>query len=168
MKCQECRGEMTSRREAHRYVESGLPNVTLVDVEVRQCPRCGERTVGIPRVEELHRLLALELARKPERLLPNEIRFLRKYLGLSGVDFAERMRVDPATVSRWEREQEPQPMGPQAELLLRLMAVRDRPVSDYTEESMEGAARADAAPLSVRLRPSRGGWRHDDADRDAA
>lgn len=163
MRCPKCRGEMTSTREAHRYAESGLPNVTLVDVEVRHCPRCGERTVGIPRVEELHRLLALELARKPERLLPNEVRFLRKYLGLSGVDFAERMRVDPATVSRWEREGDAQAMGPQAELLLRLMAVRDQPVSEYGDDVLGTAARSDAAPLSVRLRVSRGAWRHDAA-----
>ena len=164
MKCTECREEMTSKREVHRYVESGLPNVTLVDVEVRHCPRCGERTVGIPRVEELHRLLALELARKPERLLPNEVRFLRKYIGLSGVDFAERMRVDPATVSRWERQQEPQAMGPQAELLLRLMAVRDQPVSEYGDEVLGTAARSEAAPLSIRLRVSRGGWRRQTAE----
>lgn len=115
-------------------------------------------------MEELHRLLALELARKAERLLPNEIRFLRKHLGLSGVDFAERMRVDPATVSRWEREQEPQAMGPQAELLLRLMAVRDQPVSEYGDQALASAARNDAAPLSVRLRVSRGGWRHEAAE----
>ena len=164
MKCPECRTQMTSTREPHRYAESGLPNVTLVDVEVRHCPKCGERAVAIPRVEELHRLLALELARKPERLLPNEVRFLRKHLGLSGVDFAERMRVDPATVSRWERADDPQAMGPQAELLLRLMAVRDQPVSEYGDEMLGTAAREDAAPLSLRLRVSRGGWRHDAAE----
>ena len=57
MKCPQCRSEMTTTRENHRWGASGLPNVVLVDVEVRRCPVCGESAVMIPRIAALHRAL---------------------------------------------------------------------------------------------------------------
>src|SRR5262249_13942609 len=42
------------------------------------------------------------LARQRARLRPEEVRFLRKYLSLSGPDFARIMDAAPETVSRWE------------------------------------------------------------------
>src|SRR5687767_12141989 len=93
MKCPVCRSELKSRRESHRYTESGLPNVTLADVEVRHCAKCGEHLVSIPRIEELHRVLALELIRQKSRLTGDEVRFLRKYLGWSAIDFARHIGV---------------------------------------------------------------------------
>jgi DNA-binding transcriptional regulator YiaG len=50
----------------------------------------------------LNEVLAKAIAKKPHRLTPGEIRFLRKYLGWSGKDFAQFMGVTPETVSRWE------------------------------------------------------------------
>ena len=94
-KCKVCSGEMTSSREAYRYNESGLPNVILKDVEVRRCPNCGTQEVPLPRVEELHRAIAMALVHKPARFLGAEVRYLRKYMGWSGVDFASRMGVTP-------------------------------------------------------------------------
>lgn len=86
MKCPQCRNEMICKTENHRYAESGLPNVVLVGVEVEHCENCGEHLVSIPDIEGLDRALAMALIRHPGRLAPNEIRFLRKWLGWSGVD----------------------------------------------------------------------------------
>jgi putative zinc finger/helix-turn-helix YgiT family protein len=108
---------MQSSRENHRWDASGLPNVVLIDVEVRRCPACGERTVVIPRIEALHRALAMTVIARPGRLAPQEIRFLRKWLGWSGQDFARHFGVTPTTVSRWERLEDPSPMGGTAERL---------------------------------------------------
>jgi len=94
-------------------------------VEVDRCPKCGAVEIVIPRIEELHRALALAILRKRGRLAAPEVRFLRKYLGWSGADFAKHMGVDAATVSRWENEE--QPMGPVADRLLRLMVVTREP-----------------------------------------
>jgi hypothetical protein len=66
---------------ARREVESGLPDVTLVGVELRTCPSHGELEVVIPKIEELHRTLAKELPSKRPSFTEQEIRFLRKYLG---------------------------------------------------------------------------------------
>jgi putative zinc finger/helix-turn-helix YgiT family protein len=156
MKCAECHAEMTSRRENYKYDASGLPNVTLLGVEVRICPDCGEREVVIPKIEELHRAIARAVIGKAARLVPEEVRFLRKVLGLSGADFAKRMGVDPTTVSRWETGT--QPIGPQADRLLRLMVVVSPPKSDYAVETLADIE-DDAKPLRLRLEPTRAGWR---------
>ena len=82
---------MTSSREAYRYTESGLPNVILKDVEIRRCRNCGAQEVPVPRVAELHRAIATALVHKSARFLGAEVRYVRKYMGWSGVDFASRM-----------------------------------------------------------------------------
>ena len=112
-KCKVCSGEMTSSREAYRYNESGLPNVILKDVEVRRCPNCGTQEVPLPRVAELHRAIAMALVHKPARFLGAEVRYLRKYMGWSGVDFASRMGDPRDRLPLGEREgSHPHDLGP--------------------------------------------------------
>jgi putative zinc finger/helix-turn-helix YgiT family protein len=130
MKCVQCAGTMKSTRGAHRYTESGLSNVTLLNVELRSCPACGEREVVIPRIEELHRLIARTLAESPASLVPEQIRFLRKWLGWSSSDFALMMGVRPETVSRWEAKTGYQ-MPATAERLLRLLVANHEPITQY-------------------------------------
>ncbi|HYY52780.1 MAG TPA: YgiT-type zinc finger protein, partial [Myxococcales bacterium] len=78
-KCRVCGTPTELRRENYKYYASGLDNITLENIEVRHCPKCGERQALIPALAELHKSIALALAEKRERLLPKEIRFLRKY-----------------------------------------------------------------------------------------
>jgi putative zinc finger/helix-turn-helix YgiT family protein len=129
--CVECGTEMLppERRDQVPY-PCGLPHVVLNGVLVRRCPTCGDEQVEVPRPLDLHRILALAVAHRPGALAPEEIRFLRKHLGWSGVDFARRFRTTPQTVSRWERGE--MSMNPQAELLLRLLAPTLPPIDDYT------------------------------------
>jgi putative zinc finger/helix-turn-helix YgiT family protein len=155
MTCKNCEARMTVRRESHQYTESGLPNVTLLNIEVRHCPNCGAREFVIPRIDELHKVLARAIAMHMDRLAGNEIRFLRKYLGWSGVDFAQYMGVAPETVSRWE--QETQEMSRQADRLLRLFVANHEPVESYPVELFrEGKRRMARAQLRARL--DRSGW----------
>jgi putative zinc finger/helix-turn-helix YgiT family protein len=146
---------MKTRRENYKYDASGLDHVTLEGIDVAHCPECGERVASIPRIDELHHAIALALAAKRERLLPNEIRFLRKYLGLSSTDFAEKVGVDKATVSRYESREDPQPMGRQTERLLRLMVLCEKPVDSYPlEDTALGEPRAERMVLRAR----KDGW----------
>jgi putative zinc finger/helix-turn-helix YgiT family protein len=154
--CPECGAPVTPGREDHHYVEIGLPNVWLHGVEVRRCTSCGDEELVIPRLAQLHRVIAESLARKRERLTAAEVRFLRKYLGWSGEDFAATMGVRPETVSRWENEKES--MGPSAERLLRLMAVRAVPVESYPNERLAEVAIGDAQPSRVDVRATKSGW----------
>ncbi len=156
MNCLQCGGKLVVRKENYKYDASGLTGITLVGVPVRHCAQCAESEVVIPRIEELHRLIASALTRKAPRLAPAEIRFLRKLLGWSGQDFAEHFGVAPETVSRWENGQAL--MGPQADRLLRMMVVHHQPTEDYSLDILKAVAKERATPLKLNVKVGRQGW----------
>lgn len=156
MKCVQCGGSsVTSARENYAYTRCGLPSITLLNVEVRRCKDCGDVMVAVPRVLELHALIARAVILKRSRLTPAEIRYLRTHLGWSGTDFAKHVGVKPETVSRWENGHEK--MSSQADRLLRLMIVTQAPVADYSLDKLVGV---DAAPkpTKVKLGAHKAGW----------
>jgi putative zinc finger/helix-turn-helix YgiT family protein len=155
MNCPDCNQPMTSADENYGYAASGLPYVTLVGVEVRRCAACGEHEVVIPKIEQLHRTIAMAVVEKRSRLTAAEIRFLRKYLGWSGVDFARHMGVTAESVSRWENDREQ--MAAVADRLLRLMVVTQAPVSDYSLDALVDLDEK-SAPVRLRVAPKKGGW----------
>jgi DNA-binding transcriptional regulator YiaG len=106
--------------------------------------------VSIPRMEDLHRRLALELIKKPS-LTGKEIRFLRKHLGWSQAEFADHLAVVPETVSRWETGA----LGMSESLgqLLRLFVFIGDKVEDY-----EKAVAQDTGKGLLALGPSESGW----------
>jgi putative zinc finger/helix-turn-helix YgiT family protein len=135
MNCTECGATMTTRKENYRYLESGLPYVTLKGIDVSRCPACGNFEISIPRLKDLHRLIAKTLIEKMTRFTGAEIRFLRKSLGLSATDFSRRMGVTVETVSRWENNAVA--IGPQADRLLRLLVAQGRLTMQYPEEQLD-------------------------------
>jgi putative zinc finger/helix-turn-helix YgiT family protein len=156
-KCWTCgKAEMTVRQETYLYKESGLPNVVLVGVDVRRCPSCGHHDVVLPRVTELHRTIAHAVIHKPARLSGAEVRYLRKYLGWSGADFARHVGVDPSTVSNWENDKDP--IGPSSDRLLRLMVAHGSPIDEYPLEELTKIENERRPPLEVRVAPKPRGW----------
>lgn len=161
-RCMSCGAELgaPSRRDVP-YLS--LPGVMLCGVEVHPCPSCGEEEIAIPNIEELNRLLAAWLARRPQHINGAEIRFLRKIMGWSGRSFALLIGVTPETVSRWENGKEP--IGPAAERLLRVLVTQKiEPIRDYEafEHWMtrlsEIRADGDAQGETVRVCHEHGGW----------
>ncbi len=148
MTCFDCGSQMRVRREIVPFEKPiGLPGVRL-STFVARCARCGSYEVIIPNLEDLHRAIVRTIVGKHARLAPTEIRFLRKVLGWSGVDFAQHRGTSSETVSRWETGSAP--MGPQADRLLRLMVMSRDPVSDYRKlDLLKSVARA--RPAAVRL-----------------
>ena len=155
-KCAQCHeGVIHEEQVPYRYAPGGLPHVILQGVSVGRCLKCGAESLTVPRIAQLHRVLAVALATKTSHLAPNEARFLRKYLGYSSTDLAAIMGVAPETVSRWESTKSAQAIGASAERLLRLLAVRDQPVEDYPNERMADIGEGDA-----EVRGRRGGLAH--------
>jgi putative transcriptional regulator len=148
MNCSNCGKKMSSGRENVKYDACGLNYVTLLNVEVRHCEACGESETVIPHIEELHRVIARTVAHMPVRLRGSEIRFLRKYLGYSGIDAAKALSVRPETMSRWERDKVE--ISPGADRYLRLLVANEKPAEYYPREELE-AEREDKKPSPIML-----------------
>ncbi|HEY4243796.1 MAG TPA: hypothetical protein VGM88_28480 [Kofleriaceae bacterium] len=120
MKCTKC-GEGTLKKFAgdHVYRESGMEHVILRNVTKYECEHCHDKSVEIPRMAQLHRLLAEILVRKAARLVPSEVRFLRDHLDLTNKGFAALMGVTEPQASRWTTTET---MGVPAEHFLRTLA----------------------------------------------
>lgn len=146
--CTTCGGRLGSVELVDLPYRS-LPGVILVGIEARRCGECSDIEYAIPRVESLNRAIAQQLVAKPARLAGPEVRFLRKYLGWSGRDFANRVGVTPETVSRWENEA--LAIGETPDKLLRMFVVHDKPVEDYSLEEFDHLAKNEGQPLRLRL-----------------
>lgn len=151
-KCLNCAHDALLRTE--EFLDfNGVARVSGV---VYTCPNCNERYEGYSRVEELSKTVSHHIARREERLTPLELRFLRKYLGYSGRDFAVFLGVAEETVSRWESRTNPKRMKLPTEKLLRYMALVDKPISDY---GLDKAGRSDDESAPLEFREEDGHWR---------
>ena len=162
MKCDECGGLMTTDRGAvRRYDVGGLPHVELHGVEVTRCVACGKEEIAIPRIGQLHRVIAEGFVKQQRMLAHVEIRFLRKHIGLATADFAKIMGVARETVCRWEKGTAQ--MGASADRLLRLLIVTHEPTESYAVEDLLRELTDDPAPThlsSFTMRNSKiDGWR---------
>lgn len=129
MKCDRCGSATTLLKgQTYQYVESGLDNVYLENIEVRACKSCGDRSPRIASVSKLHDTLARAVVLKPYPLSGKDIRFLRQHLGLKAREWAALMPVDVTTLSRWESGE--QKIGPQSDSLIRFLYIR------FNEEKM--------------------------------
>lgn len=125
MKCETCGVEMVERRATaetpYAYTLTGMP-VYLSGIRLRKCGVCGEEMPIIPRIEELHDVIAEMVVKKAGFLTGNEIRFLRKHAGYPAKEFAELVRIDPSYLSRVENGHTAS-LGAQADMLARAVII---------------------------------------------
>lgn len=132
MKCFCCSTKMKKEKRDLDYTDCGLKNVVLRNIDFWVCPTCGEEEYELSNLAGLHELLASAIAEQPNKLLPEEIRFLRTHLGWGGKEFARHISVVPETVSRWENGKGN--IDNTAEKLLRLYILKGAgPFRDYDE-----------------------------------
>jgi hypothetical protein len=67
MICSRCGDVIQTSRGPYRYMESGLANVMLLDLEVRACHACDSHELVIPRLAELHQLIAGTVGAEPSK-----------------------------------------------------------------------------------------------------
>jgi len=116
-KCLRCEGVKAKTTRENEPFSDLLPGVVLLDVEVTKCMTCGNREVEVPYMDDLMKAVARAVVKMGGRLTGDDVRFLRTFLELSGVELAELMDSTPGTVSRWENNRTP--VGRTADLLLR-------------------------------------------------
>jgi len=95
----------TKSGQSYHFVEIGLDNVYLTNVETSHCPDCNANSVSIPKSPQLLNCIGEAVVLSSGLLTGPEIRFLRKNLRIKINDFAKLLRVSRVTLSRWENGQ---------------------------------------------------------------
>jgi len=121
IECSNCGAPARVVHGTYNLKEVGLKSVVLQGIEIVKCPRCRNEDPIIPNMNGLMRALALAVIEKPYRLAGEEVRFLRKYLRLTGDEFSRLIHVDKSTLSKWENNEDR--VGDQSDRLIRLVAV---------------------------------------------
>jgi DNA-binding transcriptional regulator YiaG len=119
--CSNCGAAAKVARGTYRFTESGLKNVYLAGLELIRCPKCKNVDPIIPNMRGLLQFLALAVLEKPWRLTGEEIRYLRKYLRLTGEQFSSYLGVDKTTLSKWENDRDP--VGEPSDRLIRAVTL---------------------------------------------
>jgi putative zinc finger/helix-turn-helix YgiT family protein len=119
--CSNCGAPALVRRGDYNFVESGLDYVILNNIELIHCDMCGNEDPIIRRSKRLMQQLLIGVASKPEPLEGQDLRFIRKQLGLTQEKFGALIHTDKTTVSKWENDADP--IGPQSDLLIRSVAI---------------------------------------------
>lgn len=119
--CSNCGAEAIRTIGVYPFKESGLSNLVLIGVNLIQCSTCGNIDPIIPDVNDLMRAIAWHIATQRFRLTGEDVRFLRKYLRMTGVEFAELLGADKSTLSKWENSADT--VGTANERLIRSVAL---------------------------------------------
>jgi DNA-binding transcriptional regulator YiaG len=101
-KCASCAGLLTASRK--RQVQRVAGREFIVTVAASTCRGCGSIFLENDSLQRADLEVACELARHgPPR--GEAFRFLRKTMGMRGLDLAALLDVTPETISRWENDQ---------------------------------------------------------------
>jgi putative transcriptional regulator len=106
----------------YRYPECGLPNVYLAGIDVAFCKECNEHYPIIRSILDLYGMIAESVALKPQPLSGAEIKFLRKQLGFTAVQWATYLKTDKTNISRWENDRAA--LSGQSDALIRYLYFR--------------------------------------------
>lgn len=101
MICAECGAEMRVTSGPLTETFRGQ-EITIEGIERYQCDRCGDTVMTTEAAERHAAAMVREYARTNGMLSPEEIRELRKSLGLTQQQFESMLGVSSPTVSRWE------------------------------------------------------------------
>jgi len=99
--CFECQSENVTRERVHHEITVGGV-VFDAQLDAFSCQECEQSIIESAELERFEQKVALELAQHGLRS-PEAVKFMRKAIGLRGIDLAELLQVTPDTISRWER-----------------------------------------------------------------
>jgi DNA-binding transcriptional regulator YiaG len=101
--CMECGGRAVVTRGPVQLEEL---SAVMVEAEVHTCPK-GHKFTGFTAILKTYQAISEKLISKTTPLTGEEIRFLRKHVGMSSKNFAAFMMVTPETASKWEHDKMP-------------------------------------------------------------
>jgi putative transcriptional regulator len=154
-KCPFCGNSNVETRtdQSYHFIESGLSDVYLSNVEISHCPDCKADSVSIPDATQVLSCLGEVIVLSPSLLTGSEVRFLRKNLHVKISDFAKLLGVDRVTLSRWENDQAR--LTKSADRLIRsiylLKATTRDEVRDEFRKRLERDDTENHGPINLRL-----------------
>jgi len=119
--CSKCGSEARIVRGDYDFKETGLRDLVLLDIQLIKCGKCGNVDPILSGVDDLMDLIAVAILQKPYRLQGEELRFLRKHIGVGQEEFAKLLHVDRTTLSKWENNEDP--IGVQSDLWARTVVI---------------------------------------------
>ncbi|QQR91034.1 MAG: helix-turn-helix domain-containing protein [Myxococcales bacterium] len=153
-RCRNCGSRTLVQSVQDRQLDS-LPSVRVCGLKVSRCQECGEEAVSIPRLEQLHRVVAHTLVKKPGLLSGPQVRYLRKWLGWAAQDLARRFDLTPEHVSRIENGH--LRISVTADRLLRMLVLTKDPVEKYSPEELLDTPVSEH-PFDLTIRSSDHEW----------
>ena len=119
-KCSNCAADCSVEKGEFLFLEFGLP-LLLQEIQVVRCSECGEEDPIIPNLNGLMKSVALHVLSAERRLTGLEIRFLRKYIGLSSKQFAKKLGCDHTNLSKYENDK--LTISPSKDRLIRMITI---------------------------------------------
>ena len=125
--CPGCGKRTATERELseYRYIECGLPNVTLRSGAFETaCSECDEKYYHVAKEGQVLQVIAVTLLTSPNHLLGPELRYLRHSCEMPQQQLAKILKCRRATVA--DRESEAQSKSSEAEQIrIRLVLLRE-------------------------------------------
>ena len=75
--------------------------MVLRRVKLLKCEQCGSVTPVLSKINQLMRLITCALVLKRSELTGKEVRFLRKYIGLTGEQFGRKLGLMKSIFPGW-------------------------------------------------------------------
>ena len=107
MKCTECSNAMIWKNTNVEYPIAGL-KLLLIGLPTPICKKCDNKEIAIPAIKNLYAFVARLIIDQIPRPLGEQIKFLRKFMGMTQETFHSYFTQDKPcaeTVSRWENNQ---------------------------------------------------------------
>jgi transcriptional regulator with XRE-family HTH domain len=105
-RCDKCKTGLLERSVKQEHIEDlgGVVVKIMNAVKIFKCAGkdCGEEVIGIPDMLGLVHAAAVYRALDPVRLSGKEVRFMRRALDMTQVEFGKVMDLSAEHVSRWE------------------------------------------------------------------
>jgi DNA-binding transcriptional regulator YiaG len=138
----EMKVERSTEANPYHFDRCGLDYIYLIGIERLACPRCGASYPIIPRMAELHRVIAGIVIEKPAELSGQEVRYLRSWIGVQAKEFAKWIGCDPAYLSRIENGHHAA-LGESADKLVRVYAMthKEKMAAEEISERLQRASK---------------------------
>jgi DNA-binding transcriptional regulator YiaG len=100
--CSRCHADALLIWGSYR-LDVGVP-VKLTKIQLAKCPECGNVDPIIHNINDLLNTVALAIVCSPQKLNGREIKFLRKYVGKTAVEFGRLLHMDETHLSKVEND----------------------------------------------------------------